>query len=94
VADAGLLFDPLDVAAIGAAIERLMTDDTLCDDLRARGRTRLDDFDWTRTANGYRAVYRRVTGRTLTEEDRRLLSWDWARFPARDGAKPPVESAR
>lgn len=94
VADAGLLFDPLDTAAIGAAIERLMTDDTLCDDLRARGRRRLDDFDWTRTAKGYRAVYRRVAGRGLTDEDRRLLSWDWARFPERDGAEPAVESAR
>jgi glycosyltransferase involved in cell wall biosynthesis len=94
VADAGLLFDPLDTAAIGAAIERLMTDDALCDDLRARGRRRLDDFDWTRTAKGYRAVYRRVAGRGLTDEDRRLLSWDWARFPERDGAEPAVESAR
>jgi glycosyltransferase involved in cell wall biosynthesis len=79
--DAGLLFDPLDPTAIGDAVARLFTDTRLCEDLRAKGRRRLQDFNWKRTAKAYRAVYRRTAGQRLSEEDRMLLEWDWMRNP-------------
>jgi|SoiMethySBSTD1v2_1073268.scaffolds.fasta_scaffold80469_3 glycosyltransferase involved in cell wall biosynthesis len=77
VRDAALLFDPTDVNAIGDAVVRIMVDEEMRSDLRARGYGRLKDFDLMRTAKAYRAVYRRVGRRALTEEDRWLLKWDW-----------------
>jgi glycosyltransferase involved in cell wall biosynthesis len=79
VGDAGLLFDPNDPAAIGEAIGRIFGDDALCADLAAKGRRRLADFDWARTATGYRAVYRKVANRPLSDEDRAVLAHDWMR---------------
>jgi glycosyltransferase involved in cell wall biosynthesis len=81
VMDAGVLFDPMDPIAIGDAIATLFTDDRMCEELRAKGRRRLGDFDWARTAKAYRAVYRRSAGQRLSEEDRKLLEWDWMRSP-------------
>jgi glycosyltransferase involved in cell wall biosynthesis len=79
--DAALLFDPLSVEAIAEALQRMATDKNLRDELREKGRTRLLDFSWERTAKAYRAVYRRVANRPLSEEDRSLLNWDWMRTP-------------
>jgi glycosyltransferase involved in cell wall biosynthesis len=81
VHDAGLLFDPKDVADIADVIARMATSDELRDDLRERGYRRVKDFDWERTAKAYRAVYRRAADRLLTDEDRHLLQWDWMRDP-------------
>jgi glycosyltransferase involved in cell wall biosynthesis len=83
VMDAALLFDPRDVEGMAEAIARIASDEDLRDDLRRRAFRRLADFDAARTARAYRAVYRRVGGRRLTEEDRRLLDWDWMREPMR-----------
>jgi hypothetical protein len=52
-------------------------------ELRDLGFRRLQDFDPERTARAYRAVYRRAAGLRLSEEDRRLLNWDWMRYPER-----------
>jgi len=52
-------------------------------DLVARGHRRVKDFNWSRTARAYRAVYRRAAGVTLDDEDRDLLAWDWMRHPRR-----------
>ena len=76
-AGAALLFDPLSVEEIAGALARMATDDDLRDELRRRGARRLEDFSLERTAMAYRAVYRRVAGRALDEEDRRLLGHDW-----------------
>lgn len=84
VGDAALQFDALDVAAIADAIHRMTTDARLREELIRRGRQRVGDFDWTRTAKSYRAVYRRAAGRRLSDEDESLLSWDWMRFPKRN----------
>lgn len=81
IMDAGLIFDPFDPIAIGDTVARLFTDDVLCEELRDRGRRRVNDFDWTRTAKAYRAVYRRTAGQQLSDEDRSLLAWDWMRIP-------------
>ena len=75
--DAALLFDPFSVEAIANAIAQMVTNASLREDLRLRGRRRLQDFSWERTAKAYRAVYRRAAGNHLTEEDQWLLSWDW-----------------
>ena len=83
VRDAALLFEPREVETIADAIEKMTTDPELRRELSVRGRRRLKDFDWTRTAKAYRAVYRRAAGRLLTEEDRFLLAWDWMREPRR-----------
>jgi glycosyltransferase involved in cell wall biosynthesis len=83
VHDAGLLFDPNNVAEMADAVERLSTDEELRDDLRARGYRRVKDFDWGRTAKAYRALYRRAANHPLTDEDQSLLAWDWMRDPPR-----------
>jgi glycosyltransferase involved in cell wall biosynthesis len=73
VGDAGILFDPDDVAQMAGQLHRLWTDADLRADLRARGRQRSELFSFDRTARLFRAHYRRVGRRSLTEEDRILL---------------------
>src|SRR5690242_20691325 len=48
--DAALLVDPENVAAIAAGMERLLTDQDLCDELRTRGFARARQFTWDRCA--------------------------------------------
>jgi glycosyltransferase involved in cell wall biosynthesis len=79
--DAALLFDPYSVDAIADAVLRMATDERLRQELKRKGTRRLLDFSWERTAKAYRAVYRRVANRPLTEQDRQLLSWDWMQNP-------------
>ncbi|OAI55808.1 hypothetical protein AYO49_01020 [Verrucomicrobiaceae bacterium SCGC AG-212-N21] len=83
VGDAGLLYDARDVSAIADAMHQMSTDAALRGELVRRGHQRVKDFDWTRTAKAFRAVYRRAGGQTLDEEDRWLLQWDWMREPNR-----------
>jgi hypothetical protein len=72
VGDAGLLFDAISVTAIADALQKMTMDDRLRHDLVNRGYRRVKDFDWTRTAKAYRAVYRRAAGVPLDDEDRWL----------------------
>lgn len=81
VGDAALQFDPFSVEAIADAVRRMVTEEALRVDLVRKGRRRLQDFSWERTAKAYRAVYRRAARRPLTDEDRWLLSWDWMQNP-------------
>ena len=74
VGDAGLLFDPDDVAQMAAQLHRLWTDPDLRADLRSRGRQRSELFSFDRTARLFRAHYRQVGHRSLPEEDRILLA--------------------
>jgi glycosyltransferase involved in cell wall biosynthesis len=83
VGDAGLLFDPNDPVDIGRSLERLFSDDGLCEDLKQKGKRRLSDFDWSRTALAYRAVYRKAAGRKISDEDHEVLAHDWMRNPQR-----------
>ncbi len=48
--EAALLFDPRDEPAIATALERLLSDRALADDLRTRGLARAREFTWERTA--------------------------------------------
>jgi glycosyltransferase involved in cell wall biosynthesis len=74
VGDAGLLFDPDDVAGMAAQLSRLWTEAGLRDDLRERGRSRAAELTFDRTARLFRAHYRQVGHRSPTEEDRILLA--------------------
>jgi len=59
---AALLVDPTEVEELGAAIERVWTDESLWRELSARGRERARTFTWERTAQATVAVYERVAG--------------------------------
>jgi alpha-1,3-rhamnosyl/mannosyltransferase len=48
--DAALLVDPGDVRQLSHAMERLLHDDGLYDELRARGITRAEGFSWEQAA--------------------------------------------
>jgi len=58
--DAGLLVDPYSVDEIAAALQQVITDDALRDDLIARGLHRAAQFSWTRTAELTMESYRRA----------------------------------
>jgi alpha-1,3-rhamnosyl/mannosyltransferase len=58
--DAALTFDPNDEAAIGAAVERLLTDSELRADLIRRGYERAAQFTWERCAEQTLAMYERA----------------------------------
>jgi glycosyltransferase involved in cell wall biosynthesis len=60
VGDAALLVDPFDVAAIGAAIKRLIEDPELRTELSIKGQERANAFNWRETARRTLAVYKQV----------------------------------
>ena len=62
VGDAGLLVNPFDTDAIGAAIERVIDDNELRARLRTRGLERAALFSWRETARKTFEVYQRATG--------------------------------
>ncbi|HJR08962.1 MAG TPA: glycosyltransferase family 1 protein [Pyrinomonadaceae bacterium] len=62
VGDAGLLVDPFDTDAIGAALARLVDDEELRATLATRGRERAALFSWTETARRTLQVYEQATG--------------------------------
>lgn len=62
VGDAGLLVDPLDTAALAAALTRLLDDAPLRDRLRQVGFARAATFTWRETARRTLSVYEAVMG--------------------------------
>jgi glycosyltransferase involved in cell wall biosynthesis len=60
VGDAALLINPRDVGEIANAIERVITDSALRDELRGKGILQAAKFSWERAARETLAVYRRV----------------------------------
>jgi glycosyltransferase involved in cell wall biosynthesis len=71
---AALFFDASSVASIASTLERMVADESLRMRLREEGVKRTATFDWETTAKAYRAVYREVAGRRLSEEDDCLLA--------------------
>jgi glycosyltransferase involved in cell wall biosynthesis len=55
--DAALLFDPSDRSAIANALRRVLSDEPLREQLRARGLTRAAQFTWRATAEKTLAAY-------------------------------------
>jgi glycosyltransferase involved in cell wall biosynthesis len=72
--DAALWFEPTSIPAIADALHRLLQDADLREQLRQRGQQRVRQYTWPRTARVYRALYRRVAGVPLADEDRSLLA--------------------
>ncbi len=64
--DAALLVDPEDAAAIGDAMERLVTDPLLAQKLVERGRANVRRFSWTRCASTVLDVIQRLSSRIST----------------------------
>ena len=71
--DAACYFDPLSKSDIARALLLMHRDERLRRTLTARGTERAKHYTWDRTAQLYRALYRRTAGLTLTEADRLLL---------------------
>ena len=57
VGDAGLLVDPLDVVALSASLERVLTDNQLRDRLSAAGGTQARRFSWRASADVLAGAY-------------------------------------
>ena len=57
---AALLFDPVDVDAMAAALDRIWSDEPLRASLVVRGRERLAHLSWKRTAERFSDLYARV----------------------------------
>ena len=74
LAGAGLLFDPDDASDMALAIKRLWQGEDIRRDLVEKGKARLRQFSWERTARHFRALYRRTMGCVLDAEDEHLLS--------------------
>lgn len=60
VGDAGILLEPRDTAGFAQAIQRVLSDELLRQDLRARGLKQAAQFTWERAARETLAVYGRV----------------------------------
>lgn len=60
--EAGLLVNPQDAHAIGAAMKQLVTDEALRQDLRAKGLARARTFTWQRTAQRTLEIMNRAGG--------------------------------
>ena len=75
--DAALLFDPESAEEIAEAAWSLWTDAQLRADLIDRGRRRAAAFNFDQAARTFRAHYRRIAGRRLSDEDRELIA-GWA----------------
>ncbi len=58
--DAALMVDPYDVEALAAGLNRMLTDESLCGELRERGLAHASRFSWSCTARETASVYRRA----------------------------------
>jgi glycosyltransferase involved in cell wall biosynthesis len=72
--DAALIFDPDRPEEIAEAILSLWTEEALRRTLGERSKMNVARFTWDRTARAFRAHYRRLANRPLTQEDRELLA--------------------
>lgn len=61
--EAALLVDPTDTPALSAALARLLTNDALCAELRAKGLLRAAQFTWAKSAAQLLGVLRQAAGR-------------------------------
>jgi glycosyltransferase involved in cell wall biosynthesis len=58
--DAAVLVDPYDVGSIVDGIERVLTDQTLADELRRKGPLRAREFSWERSVRKTKELYEAV----------------------------------
>lgn len=74
VGDAALVFDPNEVESIASAALALWTDESLRGQLVERAFVRVSLFEPSRVAATYRALYRVLAGRPLSDDDQRAVS--------------------
>jgi alpha-1,3-rhamnosyl/mannosyltransferase len=60
--NAALTVDPLDIAALSAAMQRVIGDEALANDLKQRGLLRAQAFNWQACASATVGVYQEVLG--------------------------------
>lgn len=72
--DAAVLFDPGRTSDIARAIGKVWNDEKLRQVLAEKGRRRVAQFTWVRTASLFRAHYRRLVNSLLTEADKALIA--------------------
>jgi glycosyltransferase involved in cell wall biosynthesis len=70
VGTAGVLIDPLDAAALAAALERLIDDEGAALDRSRAGLERARDFTWARAATTLRQAYTDALARRQREADK------------------------
>ena len=63
VGDAGLLFDPLSHEELAGAIARLLSDESLRNELRTKGRERAKLFSWKASSCKFVSIIEEVAGR-------------------------------
>lgn len=73
VGEAALLFDPERSEEIALSIFKLWTDDRLCTRLIQEGKRNVAHFSWVKTAQLFRAHYRRISGNPLSKLDYDLV---------------------
>jgi glycosyltransferase involved in cell wall biosynthesis len=71
--DAAIIFDPYRIDHIGEAIRTLWENSALRSELVNKGRINVSRFNWDKTARTFRALYRKLGGGVLSEEDVQLL---------------------
>ncbi len=71
---AALIFDPDDREGFATAVFRVWNEPDLRRVLIERGRERVRPLSWDRTARTFRAYYRQLGRKALTEEDHALIS--------------------
>lgn len=71
--EAALFFDATRPNTIANAIEQLWADESLRHVLSENGKVVADQYSWSKTAKMFRAHYRWLAKRGLTEEDNRLM---------------------
>lgn len=64
--DAAVLVDPYDVSSIVDGIHRVLTDQTLADELRRKGPLRAREFSWERSVSKTKELYEAVAARGRT----------------------------
>jgi glycosyltransferase involved in cell wall biosynthesis len=67
--DAAVMFDPDDPTAIADAIAQIWTDEALRQELVEKGSAEAAAHTWPKIARLYRALYRKVAGERLTDEE-------------------------
>jgi len=72
-ANAALIFNPASPEEIAKAIYQLWTDDKLRSELSKRGEERIKNVSWEKTARIFRAHYRSLGNRPLSDEDNAFL---------------------
>lgn len=61
VEDAALVATPGDAEELAEALTKVLSDESLADDLRRRGATNIERFSWDRTASELVDLYRQIT---------------------------------